>query len=94
MLLIVAEGILQGSTNQCAFLNIIMDMIADYTWPGKAIVNLLVEWYSHNAVKNVMDIAQDLKLGQYMINFIPYFTELYVFPDSPSVCPILWPDQY
>ncbi|KXG47533.1 Oligopeptide transporter OPT superfamily [Penicillium griseofulvum] len=65
-LLIVPEGILQGTTNQRVFLNIIMEMIAGYAWPGKAIANLMVKCYGYNAVKHGMDFAQDLKLGQYM----------------------------
>ncbi|KAI2706901.1 hypothetical protein DTO013E5_522 [Penicillium roqueforti] len=66
MLLIVPEGILQGTTNQRVFLNIITEMIAGYAWPGKPIANLMVKCYGYNAVKHGMDFAQDLKLGQYM----------------------------
>ncbi|KAJ5200127.1 Oligopeptide transporter OPT superfamily [Penicillium cf. griseofulvum] len=66
VLLIVPEGILQGTTNQRVFLNIITEMIAGYAWPGKAIANLMVKCYGYNAVKHGMDFAQDLKLGQYM----------------------------
>ncbi|KAJ5290707.1 uncharacterized protein N7443_010960 [Penicillium atrosanguineum] len=64
--LIVPEGILQGTTNQRVFLNIITEMIAGYAWPGKPIANLMVKCYGYNAVKHGMDFAQDLKLGQYM----------------------------
>ncbi|KAJ5529204.1 hypothetical protein N7527_002597 [Penicillium freii] len=66
VLLIVPEGILQGTTNQRVFLNIITEMIAGYVWPGKPIANLMVKCYGYNAVKHGMDFAQDLKLGQYM----------------------------
>ncbi|KAF4764871.1 hypothetical protein N7455_004899 [Penicillium solitum] len=66
VLLIVPEGILQGTTNQRVFLNIITEMIAGYAWPGKPIANLMVKCYGYNAVKHGMDFAQDLKLGQYM----------------------------
>jgi OPT family oligopeptide transporter len=65
--LIVPEGILQGTTNQRVFLNIITEMIAGYAWPGKPIANLMVKCYGYNAVKHGMDFAQDLKLGQYMV---------------------------
>jgi OPT family oligopeptide transporter len=73
-LLIVPEGILQGTTNQRVFLNIIMEMIAGYAWPGKAIANLMVKCYGYNAVKHGMDFAQDLKLGQYMVCPFSLFT--------------------
>ncbi|KAJ5527623.1 hypothetical protein N7513_011782 [Penicillium frequentans] len=66
VLLIVPEGILQGTTNQRVFLNIITEMIAGYAWPGKAIANMMVKCYGYNSVKHGMDFAQDLKLGQYM----------------------------
>ncbi|KAJ5329424.1 hypothetical protein N7452_009814 [Penicillium brevicompactum] len=66
VLLIVPEGILQGTTNQRVFLNIITELIAGYAWPGKPIANLMVKCYGYNAVKHGMDFAQDLKLGQYM----------------------------
>ncbi|OGE57991.1 hypothetical protein PENARI_c001G09463 [Penicillium arizonense] len=66
VLLMVPEGILQGTTNQRVFLNIITEMIAGYAWPGKPIANLMVKCYGYNAVKHGMDFAQDLKLGQYM----------------------------
>ncbi|KAJ5221548.1 uncharacterized protein N7469_010435 [Penicillium citrinum] len=66
VLLIVPEGLLQGTTNQRVFLNIITEMIAGYAWPGKPLANLMVKCYGYNAVKHGMDFAQDLKLGQYM----------------------------
>ncbi|KAJ6102972.1 hypothetical protein N7486_005399 [Penicillium sp. IBT 16267x] len=66
VLLIVPEGILQGTTNQRVFLNIITELIAGYAWPGKAIPNMMVKCYGYNSVKHGMDFAQDLKLGQYM----------------------------
>lgn len=68
-LLIVPEGILQGTTNQRVFLNIITELIAGYAWPGKAIANMMVKCYGYNSVKHGMDFAQDLKLGQYMVRF-------------------------
>ncbi|EDN98487.1 hypothetical protein SS1G_13346 [Sclerotinia sclerotiorum 1980 UF-70] len=64
--LIVPEGILEGTTNQRVFLNIIAELIAGYAWPGKPIANLMVKCYGYNSVKHGMDFAQDLKLGQYM----------------------------
>ncbi|KAH8899059.1 OPT superfamily oligopeptide transporter [Thozetella sp. PMI_491] len=64
--LIVPEGILEGTTNQRIFLNIITELIAGYAWPGKAIANMMVKVYGYNSVKHGMDFAQDLKLGQYM----------------------------
>ncbi|PLN86877.1 OPT superfamily oligopeptide transporter [Aspergillus taichungensis] len=66
VLLIVPEGILQGTTNQRVFLNIIVEFIAGYAWPGNAIANTMVKCYGNNAVKHGLDFAQDLKLGQYM----------------------------
>lgn len=70
VLLMVPEGILQGTTNQRVFLNIITEMIAGYAWPGKPIANLMVKCYGYNAVKHGMDFEQDLKLGQYMVSSI------------------------
>ncbi|KAK6203813.1 hypothetical protein LQW54_008727 [Pestalotiopsis sp. IQ-011] len=64
--LIVPEGILEGTTNQRIFLNIITELIAGYAWPGKPIANMMVKCYGYNSVKHGMDFAQDLKLGQYM----------------------------
>ncbi|KJR86061.1 oligopeptide transporter [Sporothrix schenckii 1099-18] len=66
VLLIVPEGILEGTTNQRIFLNIITELIAGYAWPGKPIANMMVKCYGYNSVKHGMDFAQDLKLGQYM----------------------------
>ncbi|QSZ35659.1 hypothetical protein DSL72_006781 [Monilinia vaccinii-corymbosi] len=66
VLLIVPDGILEGTTNQRVFLNIIAEMIAGYAWPGKPIANMMVKCYGYNSVKHGMDFAQDLKLGQYM----------------------------
>ncbi|KAJ5107487.1 hypothetical protein N7456_004162 [Penicillium angulare] len=66
LLLIVPEGILQGTTNQRVFLNIITELIAGYIWPGKPLANMMVKCYGYNSVKHGMDFAQDLKLGQYM----------------------------
>lgn len=65
-LLIVPEGLLEGTTNQRVFLNIITELIAGYAWPGKPIANMMVKSYGYNSVKHGMDFAQDLKLGQYM----------------------------
>ncbi|KAH8434393.1 uncharacterized protein LDX57_012041 [Aspergillus melleus] len=65
-ILTIPEGILEGTTNQRAFLNIITELIAGYAWPGKPIANLMVKCYGHNSIKHGMDFAQDLKLGQYM----------------------------
>ncbi|KAJ8064165.1 hypothetical protein OCU04_006517 [Sclerotinia nivalis] len=64
--LIIPEGILEGTTNQRVFLNIIAELIAGYAWPGKPIANMMVKCYGYNSVKHGMDFAQDLKLGQYM----------------------------
>jgi hypothetical protein len=33
--MIIPEGILEGTTNQRVFLNIITELIAGYAWPGK-----------------------------------------------------------
>ncbi|KZF18813.1 OPT superfamily oligopeptide transporter [Xylona heveae TC161] len=66
VLLIIPEGILEGTTNQRIFLNIITELIAGYAWPGKPIANMMVKFYGYNSVKHGMDFAQDLKLGQYM----------------------------
>ena len=70
VLLIVPEGILQGTTNQRVYLNIIVEFIAGYAWPGNAIANTMVKCYGNNAVKHGLDFAQDLKMGQYMVSFI------------------------
>lgn len=66
VVLIIPEGILEGTTNQRIFLNIITELIAGYAWPGKPIANMMVKFYGYNSVKHGMDFAQDLKLGQYM----------------------------
>lgn len=66
VVLIIPEGILEGTTNQRIFLNIITELIAGYAWPGKPIANMMVKMYGYNSVKHGMDFAQDLKLGQYM----------------------------
>ena len=66
VLLIVPEGILEGTTNQRVFLNVITELIAGYIWPGKPIANMTVKCAGYNSVKHGMDFAQDLKLGQYM----------------------------
>lgn len=66
VLMIVPEGILEGTTNQRVFLNIITELIAGYAWPGKPIANMMVKTFGYNTVKHGMDFAQDLKLGQYM----------------------------
>ncbi|KAB8077449.1 OPT oligopeptide transporter protein-domain-containing protein [Aspergillus leporis] len=66
VVLILPEGILQGTTNQRVFLNIITELIAGYAWPGSAIVNTMVKCYGYNSIKHAMDFAQDLKMGQYM----------------------------
>ncbi|OCF33178.1 OPT family small oligopeptide transporter [Kwoniella heveanensis BCC8398] len=79
VLLLVPEGILEGTTNQRIFLNIITELIAGYIWPGNPIANMMVKMYGYNSVKHGMDFAQDLKLGQYMK--IPprtlFFAQLY-----------------
>ncbi|KAI5253070.1 OPT superfamily oligopeptide transporter [Aureobasidium subglaciale] len=66
VILIVPEGILEGTTNQRIFLNIITELIAGYAWPGKPIANMMVKMYGYNSVKHGLDFAMDLKLGQYM----------------------------
>ncbi|RDW87636.1 hypothetical protein BP5796_03330 [Coleophoma crateriformis] len=66
VVLIIPEGILEGTTNQRIFLNIITELIAGYAWPGKPIANMMVKCYGYNSVKHGMDFAQDLKLAQYM----------------------------
>ena len=70
VILIVPEGILEGTTNQRVFLNIITELIAGYAWPGRPIANMYVKMYGYNTVKHGMDFAQDLKLGQYMVSYI------------------------
>ncbi|KAI5271242.1 OPT superfamily oligopeptide transporter [Aureobasidium subglaciale] len=66
VILIIPEGILEGTTNQRIFLNIITELIAGYAWPGKPIANMMVKMYGYNSVKHGLDFAMDLKLGQYM----------------------------
>ncbi|KAB8275269.1 OPT oligopeptide transporter protein-domain-containing protein [Aspergillus minisclerotigenes] len=66
VVLILPEGILQGTTNQRVFLNIITELIAGYAYPGSAIANTMVKCYGYNSIKHAMDFAQDLKMGQYM----------------------------
>ncbi|EIM86112.1 OPT oligopeptide transporter [Stereum hirsutum FP-91666 SS1] len=66
VVMMIPEGILQGTTNQRVFLNIITELIAGYAWPGKPLANMMIKFYGYNAVKHGMDFAQDLKLGQYM----------------------------
>ncbi|THW01159.1 OPT superfamily oligopeptide transporter [Aureobasidium pullulans] len=66
VVLIIPEGILEGTTNQRVFLNIITELIAGYAWPGKPIANMMVKMYGYNSVKHGLDFAMDLKLGQYM----------------------------
>ncbi|KAE8357948.1 OPT oligopeptide transporter protein-domain-containing protein [Aspergillus caelatus] len=66
LVLILPEGILQGTTNQRVFLNIITELIAGYAYPGSAIANTMVKCYGYNSIKHAMDFAQDLKMGQYM----------------------------
>lgn len=67
VVLIVPEGILEGTTNQRIFLNVGTELIAGYAWPGKPIANMMVKFYGYNSVKHGMDFAKDLKLGQYMV---------------------------
>lgn len=67
VVLILPEGILQGTTNQRVFLNIITELIAGYAYPGSAIANTMVKCYGYNSIKHAMDFAQDLKMGQYMV---------------------------
>ena len=43
VVLIIPEGILEGTTNQRVFLNIITELIAGYAWPGKPIANMMVK---------------------------------------------------
>ncbi|RJE20624.1 oligopeptide transporter [Aspergillus sclerotialis] len=66
VVLMIPEGILEGTTNQRVTLNIITELIAGYAWPGKPIANMMVKCYGYNSIKHGMDFAQDLKLGQYM----------------------------
>ncbi|KAL8286132.1 hypothetical protein RQP46_004620 [Phenoliferia psychrophenolica] len=65
-LLMIPEGILEGTTNQRVFLNIITELVAGYAWPGRPIANMMVKMYGYNSIKHGLDFAQDLKLGQYM----------------------------
>lgn len=69
VLMIIPEGILQGTTNQRVFLNIITEMIAGYAWSGKPIADPMVECYGYNAVNHGTGLAQDLKLRQYMVSY-------------------------
>ena len=69
VILIVPEGILEGTTNQRVFFNIITELIAGCAWPGRPIANMYVKMYGYNTVKHGMDFAQDLKLGQYMVGY-------------------------
>ncbi|KAJ7685541.1 OPT oligopeptide transporter, partial [Mycena polygramma] len=73
VVMIIPEGILEGTTNQRVFLNIITELIAGYAWPGKPFANIMIKvqlLYSavqgYNSIKHGLDFAQDLKLGQYM----------------------------
>ncbi|KAJ6490473.1 OPT oligopeptide transporter [Mycena vulgaris] len=62
IVMIIPEGILEGTTNQRVFLNIITELIAGYAWPGKPFANIMIKGY--NSIKHGLDFAQDLKLGQ------------------------------
>ncbi|KAJ7481221.1 OPT oligopeptide transporter [Mycena galericulata] len=66
IVMIIPEGILEGTTNQRIFLNIITELIAGYAWPGKPFANIMIKMYGYNSIKHGLDFAQDLKLGQYM----------------------------
>lgn len=96
VLLIVPEGILEGTTNQRIFLNIITELVAGYAWPGKPIANMYVKFYGYNSVKHGMDFAQDLKLGQYMVSWASFFffrvSYLTNVTENPSSGPLFWSD--
>ncbi|KAJ7362691.1 OPT oligopeptide transporter [Mycena albidolilacea] len=64
IVMIIPEGILEGTTNQRVFLNIITELIAGYAWPGKPFANIMIKMYGYNSIKHGLDFAQDLKLGQ------------------------------
>ncbi|KAF8917594.1 OPT oligopeptide transporter [Mucidula mucida] len=66
VVMIIPEGILEGTTNQRVFLNIITELIAGYAWPGKPFANMMIKFYGYNSIKHGLDFAMDLKLGQYM----------------------------
>ncbi|KAJ7876857.1 OPT oligopeptide transporter [Mycena olivaceomarginata] len=57
IVMIIPEGILEGTTNQRVFLNIITELIAGYAWPGKPFAK-------HHDQDHGLDFSQDLKLGQ------------------------------
>ncbi|KAJ7074114.1 OPT oligopeptide transporter [Mycena amicta] len=65
IVMIIPEGILEGTTNQRVFLNIITELIAGYAWPGKPFANIMIKMYGYNSIKHGLDFAQDLKLGQH-----------------------------
>lgn len=90
--MIVSEDILQRTTNQRVFLNIITEMIAGYAWPGKPIANLMVKCYGSNAVRHGMDFAQDLNLGQRRVIFASLLMSLGLFSENPSARAFLRPD--
>ena len=93
VVLMIPEGILEGTTNQRVTLNIITELIAGYAWPGKPIANMMVKCYGYNSIKHGMDFAQDLKLGQYMVRWILsprwYLFSHRLFLENSASCPIL-----
>ena len=93
VVLMIPEGILEGTTNQRVTLNIITELIAGYAWPGKPVANMMVKCYGYNSIKHGMDFAQDLKLGQYMVRWIlsprRYLFSHRLFLENSASCPIL-----
>ncbi|KAJ6618832.1 OPT oligopeptide transporter [Mycena sp. CBHHK59/15] len=75
IVMIIPEGILEGTTNQRVFLNIITEMIAGYAWPGKPFANIMVKGY--NSIKHGLDFAQDLKLGQKVSPRVLFAAQIY-----------------
>ncbi|CAD0029424.1 unnamed protein product [Aureobasidium pullulans] len=54
VVLIIPEGILEGTTNQRVFLNIITELIAGYAWPGKPIANMMQRMFQSGQVYSAL----------------------------------------
>ncbi|CAN6223562.1 unnamed protein product [Urochloa humidicola] len=59
-------GIIKATTNQTPGLNIIMEYIMGYLYPGRPIANMCFKIYGWTGPCQALEFLQDFKLGHYM----------------------------
>ncbi|GJU80844.1 oligopeptide transporter 5-like protein [Tanacetum coccineum] len=79
-------GVIVATTNQGVGLNVIMELIIGYMYPGRPLANVVFKNYGDSSMRQALQFLGDFKLGHYMkIPPKSMFTVQVYAPSMPSL---------